>query len=214
MSIARIGYLLSQSQRPSVFTGAGMSRESGLPIYRDSDDAQWHDPAIRRLATVAGFHETPDAVLAYFNTFRERVQATQPHLGHLALAELEMWLAGLPIITQNVDDLHERAGSKQVIHLHGNLMQDRCTRYCRGVPSVIDVRDTSTTCPLCGASRRPNVLLFGEYVHSDVFQQALRVADHSDLMLIIGTTGLVAPHLKSRCVPNRLALRSLRSILN
>lgn len=196
MSIEKIAHLLSHSRRPSVFSGAGMSHESGLPTYRESDDAQWSDPALRRLATVAGFHESPEAVIAYFNKFREKVQAAQPHAGHEALVELEEWSAGLPVITQNVDDLHERAGNKRVIHLHGNLMQDRCARYCQGVPSIIDVGNALPTCPHCGAPRRPNVLLFGEYIHSNVFQEGLDVAIQTDLMLIVGTTGIVAPALE------------------
>jgi NAD-dependent deacetylase len=170
-----------------------MSRESGLPTYRASDDAQWSDPAIRRLATVAGLHETPDAVIDYFNNFRARVQSAQPNVGHRALAEIGRWFDGLPIITQNVDDLHERAGSQQVIHLHGNLMQDRCSRYCRGIPSLIEFDEGSQICPYCGARARPNVTLFGEYIHTQKMEAARAIAQGTDLMLVIGTTGIVAP---------------------
>ncbi|MBL8164157.1 MAG: NAD-dependent protein deacylase [Anaerolineae bacterium] len=193
--IERAAFLLSQCSQPSAFTGAGISKESGLPTYRDSSDALWNDPKIRRLATVAGLHETPDEVRRYFASFRAQVQAARPNAGHDALFELEAWSLGLPIITQNVDDLHERAGSRQVIHLHGNVLQDRCSRYCRGVPSVVETGEGVVTCPWCGAATRPNVTLFGEYVHGEPLSLATQVAEQTDLMLIVGTTGIVAPAL-------------------
>lgn len=189
--------MLSSCKHPSALTGAGMSRESGIPTYRDHSDSLWSNPEIRRLATVAGFHETPELVWEFFKAFRDKVKAAQPNSGHLALAQTAKYLSGLPIITQNVDDLHERAGSKHVIHLHGLLNQLRCSRYCQGVPSVIEgdwEQDHQLpVCPFCGANLRPNITFFGEYLHSEPLQLAEYILQRTDLLIIIGTSGMVAP---------------------
>lgn len=198
--IEEAALLLLESQRPSVLTGAGISRESGIPTYRDDTDSYWANPAVRRLATVAGFHESPVEVWNFFQTMRALMEAAQPNAGHQALAELEEYVPGLPIITQNIDHLQERAGSTTVIHLHGLITQTRCSRYCQGVPSIVDEAHVSAQpsvkpplCPFCGAFLRPHVTLFGEYLHSEPLNTAETVAHQTDLMLIVGTSGVVAP---------------------
>jgi NAD-dependent deacetylase len=196
-----VGFLAT-SARPSVFTGAGMSAESGIPTYRDQNGL-WmnHDP--EEVATAASLHHDPARVWEFFRIQRRVIERAVPNAGHLALAQLEAaYFKRLPIITQNIDDLHERANSKSVVHLHGQFMQNRCSRYCQGIPSLVDLSGseindaTVPLCPHCGAMLRPDVILFGEYLHGYVYERAQAIAQRTDLMLIIGTSGLVAPASK------------------
>lgn len=197
--VTEIGVMLAESKRPSVLSGAGISRESGIPTYRGDSDSYWSNPEVRRLATVAGFYETPAAVWNFSQSLRRQMDAAQPNAGHYALARLESYLPGLPVITQNVDDLHERAGSSKVIHLHGLIKQNRCSRYCQGIPSLIDEkylvdqRSTPPLCPHCGAFVRPHVMFFGEYLHAEPLQTAEYIAGQTDVMIVVGTSGVVAP---------------------
>lgn len=198
--IETISQVLIASKRPSVLTGAGISRESGIPTYRSGDDARWSLPEVRRLATVAGMYESPVEAWNFFYALREQMCAAQPNAGHTALVELATLLPGLPIITQNVDDLHERAGSRAVIHLHGLITQTRCSRYCHGIPSIIEPSRIDTTsglipphCPDCNALLRPHITLFGEYLHSQPIQTAEYICAQTDCLLVIGTSGIVAP---------------------
>jgi NAD-dependent deacetylase len=129
---------LAASQYPCVLTGAGVSKESGIPTFRD-EDGLWSKMDHRKVASVAAFHENPQGVWDFHEGFRALVNIASPNVAHIALADLEAaYFPDLPILTQNVDDLHERAGSTNVTHLHGMLRQNRCSRYCRGVPSVVD----------------------------------------------------------------------------
>jgi NAD-dependent deacetylase len=198
-----VGFIAT-SARPSVFSGAGMSQESGIATYRGAEDGLWTQYDIDEVATAFALHQNPRKVWEFFQKNRAVVNAAQPNAGHQALAALEAaYVCGLPIITQNIDDLHERAGSRQVIHLHGELMQNRCSRYCQGigvtmpddVPTIAPHAELPR-CPHCAALLRPDVILFGEYLHGDVYEQAQAVASQTDVMLVIGTSGLVAPASK------------------
>lgn len=197
--IAQIGIMLAESTRPSVLSGAGISRESGIPTYRGEPDSYWSNPAVRRLATVAGFHETPADVWNFFQSLRQQMGSAQPNAGHIALAQLENDLPGLPVITQNVDDLYERAGSSKVVHLHGLINRNRCSRYCQGIPSLLDEQylthqeSVPPLCPHCGAFVRPHVTFFGEYLHAEPIQMVEYIASQTDVMIVVGTSGVVAP---------------------
>lgn len=192
--------LLSLSSRVCALTGAGISRESGIPTYRDPNGL-WtaYDP--RKLASVAGFYENPQAVWDFHEMYRAKVAEAQPNAAHRSLAYLEKrYFLHLPIITQNVDDLHERAGSSKITHLHGLLSQNRCSRYCRGIPSIVenDLINWSSgekppRCPYCNAYIRPNVIFFGEFLHSKPVRRAENAMRTTDLLIVIGTSGVVAP---------------------
>lgn len=196
-----VGFIAA-SARLSVFTGAGMSAESGIPTYRHPDGL-WTTYNAQDIASASALHDDPASVWAFFRKQRAIIQKAAPNAGHQALARIEtLFGRRLPIITQNIDDLHERAGSTSVVHLHGQWLKNRCSRYCQGIPSLVDISEaeiasaTLPACPHCGTLVRPDVILFGEYLHGYVYEQAQAIAQHTDVMLIIGTSGLVAPASK------------------
>ena len=189
---------LSQAQQVTVLTGAGVSKESGVPTFRDALDGLWarYDP--QQLATVAAFQRDPKLVWDWYAYRRDSVRQAQPNPGHHALAALERHFPTLTIITQNVDDLHERAGSRDVIHLHGNIAQSKCFDDCQGRPTLIDLTqldDTATPpkCPHCAAFVRPDVVWFGESLPMDALNRAATLSQQADVMLVVGTSGLVTP---------------------
>jgi NAD-dependent deacetylase len=192
--------LLRASTRPSVLTGAGASKESGIPTFRDALDGLWAQYDPQQLATSAAFASNPKLVWDFYEMRRAKARAAAPNLGHHALAALERRLPSLPIITQNIDDLHEQAGSTEVIHLHGLLASNRCSRNCQGTVTRIDIsvlewdKDAGPpACPYCGGNVRPDVVWFGEYLYPEPLRAAEKVLAETDLMLIIGTSGAVAP---------------------
>jgi len=203
-AIQRATELIKSATRPSAFTGAGMSQESGIPTYRQEKGSVWDEHDIDEVGTAFAWHLNPQKVWDFWMEQCKKMQAANPNAGHLALSQMEnKHLSGLPIITQNIDDLHERSGSRNVIHLHGKLMQKRCSRYCKGVPSLVADNDlvyssehSVPLCPHCGELIRPDVILFGEYLHAYPMEQAEMIIDQTDLMIIIGTSGLVAPASK------------------
>lgn len=173
-----------------VLTGAGISAESGLPTFRDADGLwEGHDPMT--VATPEAFHADPDLVHRFYDERRAVLDRVEPNAAHLALARLEEQLgADLFLVTQNIDDLHERAGSPQVAHLHGRLMTTRCLdETCTyGVHDDAVPRDTPPTCPVCGGPLRPAVILFGEMLDPDARWTARRAVSGCDLLLAVGTS--------------------------
>lgn len=175
-----------------ILTGAGVSAESGLATFRDAQGL-WenHDPV--NLATPEAFARDPALVYRFYNARRAQLDEVQPNAAHRALAELQRQHAGeVFLITQNVDDLHERGGSTQVCHMHGQLRQALC-RLC-GTSSRIDgCYDAITCCPACGrpGGLRPDVVWFGEVPRDmDTIESQL---SRCDLFVAIGTSGVVYP---------------------
>jgi NAD-dependent deacetylase len=182
-------------QRIVVLTGSGISAESGLATFRDKDGI-WTKYDYREVATPEGFAANPALVHEFYNDRRRNLKTVAPNAAHLALAELEERLAArggaLLIVTQNVDDLHERAGSKNLLHMHGELAKARCS-LCAAVEGWTEDLSVETACPSCGASggMRPDVVWFGETpMHMDEIAVALVEAD---LFVSIGTSGAVYP---------------------
>lgn len=179
-----------------VLTGAGISAESGLPTFREPGDGLWANFDPFELATPGAFKTQPQKVHEFYNLRRRMLQEVEPNTAHFALAELERHLeqagGSLTVITQNVDDLHERAGSTNVLHIHGELMKARCVS-CRNIfPWTRDL-DTCTPCPSCGATEclRPHIVWFGEMpFFLDDAQDSIA---NSDLLASIGTSGSVYP---------------------
>lgn len=186
----------------AVLTGAGMSAESGIPTFRDAQTGLWarFDPYV--LASPEGFARDPETVWAWYESRRRQVMSAQPHAGHLALAQL----AALPhfdeftVVTQNVDDLHERAGCTNVVHLHGSLFAPRCMAC--GTPYRLDAgtpapdpapRIAPPSCSTCGGMVRPGVVWFGESLPEHAWQLAMQAAARADLMLVVGTSSQVYP---------------------
>lgn len=177
-----------------VLTGAGISRESGLHTFRDADGI-WARHRIEDVATPEAFARDPEAVHAFYNARRRGLLdvAIQPNAAHRALAELEQrWPGPVLLVTQNIDDLHERAGSRNLIHMHGEILKARCTA-CGSVRPWRDDLSTDLPCPACAnaGGMRPDVVWFGEMpLAMDRIYAAL--AD-VELFISIGTSGAVYP---------------------
>lgn len=187
---------LSPTDRVFVLTGAGISAESGLPTFRGKDGI-WRGQRAQDVATPEAFRANPEMVWQFYSERRKRHATVLANPAHFALAKLEQALGDrFFLCTQNVDSLHEQAGSKRVIHMHGRLMQTRCSRQgCRTKPFDDDRMYMSwveiPNCPECGAMLRPHVCWFGEVPYSmdRIFEQ-LRICT---LLLTVGTSGVVEP---------------------
>ncbi len=172
-----------------VLTGAGMSADSGLQTFRGSDGL-WEGFDINEVATVEGWRKDPDRVLEFYNKRRKQIYEVDPNEGHNALARLEEYF-DVTIITQNVDNLHERAGSTDVLHLHGELSKVRSVKddslvYEIG-DEVIEIGDTAED----GGQLRPHVVWFGEMVPN--MEKAVQLVPEADILLVIGTSLVVYP---------------------
>ena len=183
-----------------VFTGAGVSAESGIPTFRDALSGLWErfDPA--ELATPSAFRRDPALVWGWYEWRRMKVLQAQPNPAHRAIAALAERVPKLTLITQNVDDLHERAGSRDVIHLHGSLHAPRC--FACGRPHAISEvpeepaegrRLEPPRCQRCNGKVRPGVVWFGEALPEAALRAAFKAAGECDVLLSIGTSGVVQP---------------------
>lgn len=192
---------IGQARNLVILTGAGVSKESGVPTFRDAMDGLWAKYNPEELATPTAFAKNPQLVWDWYTYRRALVSQAKPNAGHIALAQLEKIHPNVWLITQNVDDLHEQAGSTRVIRLHGNLAETICYNQCRGgrvpiPPSEFvwdEDRSTPPRCPNCNGYLRPNVVWFHEMLPAHALQQAQQACQHSDVMLVIGTSGLVSP---------------------
>lgn len=176
-----------------VFTGAGVSRESGLKTFRDSKDGLWEGYDINEVANVRGWYQDSQKVLDFYNMRRREVRAAQPNEGHLAIAELER-KHHVTVITQNIDDLHERAGSTRVIHLHGEVLKVR--PFGEDDTVTIDWVDDvklGDVDPETGIQLRPHVVWFGEGLPE--LDRAMKIAldPAVDALIVVGTTLNVYP---------------------
>ena len=171
-----------------VLTGAGMSAESGIKTFRDADGL-WEGHDIMEVATPQGFAKNPALVLDFYNQRRKQLLEVQPNSAHLALAQLETDFK-VTIITQNVDDLHERAGSNTIIHLHGELLKARSTYNDQ---DIFDWRKDIQIGDVCGKGYqiRPHIVWFGEAV--PLIEKAMEVCETADVLMIIGTSMQVYP---------------------
>lgn len=172
-------------------TGSGISAESGVPTFRDAQTGLWarYDP--QQLATPEAFMRDPDLVWEWYEWRRELVDRAEPNPGHHALVELERLAPDFTLATQNVDGLHRRAGSENVLELHGNILRTICSVERLEVQPGTDERPPP--CPNCGAPLRPDVVWFGEMLTGDTLQAAAEAARDCDVFLSIGTSSLVYP---------------------
>jgi NAD-dependent deacetylase len=186
--------MIGPGARILILTGAGISRESGLATFRDRDGI-WARHRIEDVATPEAFLRNPAAVHDFYNARRRGLTdpAIQPNAAHLALAELERsWPGGVLLVTQNIDDLHERAGSQHLIHMHGELLKRRCAE-CGDVQPCHDDLSAALACPACASlgSLRPHVVWFGEMPL--MMDRIFRALSEADLFISIGTSGTVYP---------------------
>lgn len=176
-------------KRIAVLTGAGVSAESGLLTFRDSGGL-WEGYDVMQVASIDGWYANPELVLDFYNMRRKQAASAQPNPAHFAIAELEMKFH-VDVITQNVDDLHERAGSSNVLHLHGLLRQ---AKSVKDDGYVVDLGDKpihpGDLCPK-GGQLRPNIVWFGELVPN--MEPASEITSMADIVIIIGTSMVVYP---------------------
>lgn len=224
----RAAELLGDARRVVVLTGAGISAESGVPTFRDDLTGLWARFDARELATAAAFHADPDLVWGWYEWRRTRVRRAEPNPGHLAIAAIEARIPGTTVITQNVDDLHERAGSPAPIHLHGSLFAPHCVAAAAHPATIDDADDADADapdgepaqphdgrriapprCTSCGALVRPGVVWFGEMLPEAAFTAAVEAAAACDLLLAVGTSGVVYPAAE---IP-RIAARSGAAVI-
>lgn len=191
--IAEAAGLLARAKRVVVFTGAGMSAESGVPTFRDALTGRWQRFDAAKLATPEAFDADPALVWSWYESRRATVERVEPNAGHRAIARLD----NCAVITQNVDDLHERAGSREVVHLHGSLFAPRCSacgeRAAVPATPAADRQVPPPACVNCASPVRPGVVWFGEPLPEGVFALAFERAASCDLLITVGTSGVVYP---------------------
>ncbi|MHB1330300.1 MAG: SIR2 family NAD-dependent protein deacylase [Gemmatimonadales bacterium] len=183
---------LRRAQRVAVLTGAGISAESGIPTFRDALTGLWADHSPQELATPEGFRRNPDLVWSWYRSRRLGVADARPNPGHYALAALERSVPHFTLVTQNVDGLHGRAGSRDPVELHGNIARVKCFD-CARIATAFDDTDRVPTCSACGGQLRPDVVWFGEMLPADALRRAQQAAESADLFLSVGTSNLVEP---------------------
>jgi NAD-dependent deacetylase len=184
---------LKAAQHIVASTGAGISAESGVPTFRDAQTGLWSKFRPEELATPEAFLRNPKTVWDWYAWRRELVARAEPNPGHRALVALEASVPEFTLITQNVDGLHRRAGSRNVLELHGNIMQTKCFSEDTLVTEWKDHGETPPRCPACNGLLRPNVVWFGEALPADALEQAVTASRTCDIFLSIGTSTAVAP---------------------
>lgn len=191
MSEIELVQRLRRARRVFVLSGAGMSAESGLPTFRGID-GYWGKYRVEDLASPQGFARDPMTVWRWYNERIVRYAQAQPNAGHFALAQLSALVPELTIATQNVDSLHTRAGSSEVLELHGHLREARCTLCAAKIPIPRGL-DESLIDHECGGRFRPQVVWFGEMLPEAVWERAARAAQRADVILVVGTSAQVYP---------------------
>ena len=187
---------VARSARLVVFTGAGVSKESGIATFREPETGLWakYDPM--ELATPEAYRRDPAFVWGWYEHRFGVAAAAEPNAGHLAIAELEGLLPKVVVVTQNIDGLHQRAGSSHVIELHGTMHSFRCIDgHHRGFAwdDIAGQQEKPPRCPECGDYLRPEVVWFGEGLPPDALSAAQQLSASCDVMLIVGTSGVVYP---------------------
>lgn len=165
-------------------TGAGMSQESGIRTFRDSNDGLWEEYDINKVAHIQGWHDDPELVLNFYNKLRKQLFEYKPNDGHIKIAELEKNF-NVTVVTQNVDDLHERAGSTNIIHVHGELLKSRSSINPNLKYACLDDIKIGDLCDL-GSQLRPDVVWFGEALLN--LKEAEKSIENADILVIIGTS--------------------------
>lgn len=191
--------ILSGAQQVVVFSGSGISRESGIPTFREAQTGLWERYNPEELATPQAFRRNPDFVWSWYMYRHDIISKIEPNPGHYALVELEDLVPELVVITQNIDGLHKRAGSSDIIELHGNIGRFKCFDNCQGNPTIVDLdtieydKEHAPACPYCGGTVRPDVVWFTENLPEEALNRAFKLARQCDAMLVIGTSGFVQP---------------------
>lgn len=183
-----------------VASGAGTSKESGVPTFRDALEGLWADFDPEELATPQAFQRNPDLVWSWYMERYRKVQSVKPNPGHYAIASLEELYPQVTVLTQNVDGLHAVAGSTDVVELHGSIRRFKCFAACRGEPTRVDIAQLEVTeekaplCPYCATAKvRPDVVWFGELLPVAALERARALSEKCDVFVVVGTSGVVEP---------------------
>ena len=176
-------------------TGAGISKESGIPTFR-GPEGLWRQYDPMKLASISGFYEDPKLVWEFYKSRQELIYNCSPNLGHFSIANFEKIKKSSYILTQNIDGLHERAGSNNIVELHGNILKIKCTN-CNFKDKLKEIlKDDDPLPPICTQCKnvlRPSIILFGEPLDQQVWEQAEQISNNCDVMFIIGTSLNVSP---------------------
>jgi len=184
---------LRGARRVAVLTGAGISAESGLATFRDAQTGLWANFRPEELATAEAFERDPRMVWEWYAWRRTLIEQAQPNAGHRALVTIEQRVPTFTLITQNIDSLHQRAGSHNVVELHGNISRVKCFAEDTSVEEWQGGDKVPPRCPRCGGFLRPDVVWFGELLPKQIFEQAVEAATRCDVFFSIGTSGVVEP---------------------
>jgi NAD-dependent deacetylase len=186
---------LSKAREVVIFSGAGLSADSGIPTFRDGASGLWANVDPMEVASIDGFNRDPETVWRWHQEMRQLFACSQPNAGHEAMAKMEMLLqpAHVSIITQNIDGLHQDAGNTRVLEVHGSARRIRCHRHCGFVELWEIDQPVPHQCPICGAKARPDVVWFGEALNEEVFMAAERIASRADVFFAVGTSSVVQP---------------------
>jgi NAD-dependent deacetylase len=181
---------LSDSRKVVFVTGAGISQESGIPTFRGKD-GYWrkHDPM--KLATIGAFYDDPKLVWEWYEERRKNILAAKPNEGHSAISKMEKF-KDVVVLTQNIDGLHQRSGSTNVLELHGSIIRIKCTA-CNFSDDITEDFESLPTKSECGNMLRPDVVWFGEALPQEVWKNAIKEASTCDVMIIAGTSLVVSP---------------------
>jgi NAD-dependent deacetylase len=191
-ALAQAREWLASANAVAALTGAGISAESGVPTFR-GPGGMWRNFRPEDLATPQAFARNPQLVWEWYDWRRGLVAKAEPNAGHLALAELERQKRSFWLVTQNVDGLHDRAGSRRLIKLHGDLWTVRCTSCgAKSHNAEVPLKSLPPKCE-CGGMLRPGVVWFGEALPANALEQAYAVAQRADLFLVLGTSSVVYP---------------------
>jgi len=184
--------IITRSKKITVLTGAGISAESGVPTFRGSGGI-WRNYQVTDVATPQAFARDPELVWEFYNWRRDLISKVTFNPGHKALVTLEKHVNDFTLITQNVDGLHREAGSRRLLEIHGNLWEVTCTQCGLLTMDRSQNMGTLPKCSQCEGLLRPHVVWFGESLDPDIIRKAIEASQNCDLMLIVGTSGVVQP---------------------
>lgn len=192
-SIDSVAKLLSNAKRVTVLTGAGVSKESGIPTFRDAQTGFWENYRPEDLATPEGFLNDPKLVWTWYDYRRKMLNDVSPNPGHDAIVQLEKLVDKVTVVTQNVDGLHQRAGSTDVIELHGSIKKFHCFDNQHEAADVPFDLEEPPSCAVCGSMIRPGVVWFGEALPEKQLRRGVSECEASEVILVVGTSSLVQP---------------------
>lgn len=198
---------LADAHSVTVLTGAGVSAESGIPTFREAQTGLWAQYDPRELATPEAFMRNPRLVWEWYAWRRSLIEKAQPNLAHYALVDLEQGTPTFLLVTQNIDGLHWRAGSRDMVEMHGNIARTKCFDEGHLVDWWADTGEVPPRCPRCSGYLRPDVVWFGEGIPDHALRTALHAADQCDVFICVGTSAVVQPAAQLPLIAKRKGAR-------